>query len=154
MRLRRFIRAVGVGFAIFAKRRPVLTLFVASFVVVYGGIAVLGFISRLRESPQQTHAREMAERQAAVEQVVADARAEAKRKAALEQRKFLCKVKSICAQYGEVRQGCATAGNFENCIRVKMGDENYEFVSSCTNDGHMGASLEPGAVDCFFSRLQ
>jgi hypothetical protein len=153
MRLRRFIRAVGVGVAIFAKRRPEITLFVASFVALYLGLALWVFIERLKETPQQTQAREMAERQTASEQYAAEERAEAKRKAVRERHQLLCKVKSLCARHGQIRQECATAGNFENCIRVKMGDENYELVSSCTNDGHMDASLEPGAVACFFSRF-
>jgi hypothetical protein len=153
MSIRRFIRAVGVGVAIFAKRRPVFTLFVAVFVVLYGGFALLDFIGRLRETPQQTQARETAERQWAAAAAVADAKADAQRRAARDRDQLLCKVKSICAQYEQVRQDCATAGNFTNCIRVKMGDENYELVGSCTDDGHAIGLAEPGAVDCFFSRF-
>jgi hypothetical protein len=110
-------------------------------------------IDRAMETPQQTQARETAERQEAVVASAAYARADAQRKALHEQNQLLCKVKSICAQYGHVRQDCATAGNFTNCMRVKMGDENYELVGSCTNDGHVDAMTEPGAVDCFLSQF-
>lgn len=148
MWLRRFIRAVGVGVAVFAKRRPVVALLVA----LYGGFIVWGFIDRLIP-PQQTQAREMADGQTASEPNAANERAEAERTARRERNRLLCKVKSICEQYGQVRQECATAGNFKNCIRVKMGDEKFAETGSCTDDGHMDAPSEPGAVDCFFSRI-
>jgi hypothetical protein len=111
MRPLRFIRAVAIGVATFAKRRPGATFLVALFGVGLGGTA----IDRWNETPDQTQARE-----------AATARAESKRTAERERNRLLCKVKSTCAEYGEARQACATAGNFQNCIRVKMGDADYE----------------------------
>lgn len=68
----------------------------------------------------------------------------------------LCRQKSMCRQYGQVRQECAIAGNFQNCIRVKMGDDKAdEAAANCTNDGHAAfASNEPNAVDCLLAPSQ
>ena len=33
----------------------------------------------------------------------------------------LCNIASVCKKYGTVRQDCAVAGNFKNCVQVKMG---------------------------------
>jgi hypothetical protein len=52
----------------------------------------------------------------------------------------LCKLRAICVSYSRARQDCATAGDFNNCINVKMG---YDFsqVNNCTNDGDILYSL-------------
>ena len=48
----------------------------------------------------------------------------------------LCHLKAACTKYGDSRQGCATAGNFDNCMTVKMGDVDLSMVkASCSNDG-------------------
>src|SRR6187200_711735 len=45
----------------------------------------------------------------------------AKKAAADERNKYFCRLKSVCEKYGAARQTCATAGNFGNCIVVKLG---------------------------------
>jgi hypothetical protein len=49
----------------------------------------------------------------------------------------LCLSWRICREYSKARQDCAIAGNFETCVRVKMGDENLGSVSYCANDGSL-----------------
>jgi hypothetical protein len=58
----------------------------------------------------------------------------------IEQHKFLlekytCRQIEACEKYADVRQQCATAGDFGNCIKVKMGDESAQLIGGCTNDG-------------------
>ena len=123
----------------------------SSLRVFFGCYAWIG-IDRLRETAQETQAREAAESQEAARHAAASAKAAADRESAKERIRLLCKTKVVCARYAEVRQECATAGSFQTCIQVKMGDENYESIGSCSNDGHLiDASSEPGSVDCFFN---
>ena len=151
MWLSNFIRSLGIGFAIFSKRQPVAMLIVASFVC---GFIWFG-IHTLTETPQETKARETAQAQEAVENAAISARATAEHEAAKNRDRLLCKAKVVCARFAEVRQECAAAGNFRNCIQVKMGDEDYELIGSCANDGQLiGASSLPNSVDCFLSRFQ
>jgi hypothetical protein len=89
------------------------------------------------ETPEQFHARQDAQSRVEV--------AEAERK------RSLCHVKSVCAKYGSARQECATAGNFDHCISVKVGDRDSSLITQCTNDGHLRYSSDdlPNAVVCF-----
>ncbi len=65
---------------------------------------------------------------------------------------FLCHVKSLCAQYSIARQQCAVAGNFDNCVSVKMGND-LQSVGMCTNEGGLLNSPTdlPSAMQCLFS---
>jgi hypothetical protein len=135
------IRAVGVGVAIFAKRRPGITLIVVAY------CALLAWLSteRFTETPQHAQARVAAAEQAAMAREAASA-------ASQEINRRLCKLKAICEHYGRSRQQCAIAANFQNCLRVKLNDEDYERVDSCRSDGHIDPpSAEPSAFSCFFS---
>jgi hypothetical protein len=64
----------------------------------------------------------------------------------------LCHQKTICAKLPNIRQECATAGNFDNCIKVKIGDEDYSSVTYCTNEGNLAYTPEnmPDVIDCWF----
>jgi hypothetical protein len=148
MRPLRFIRAVGVGVAIFANRRPIATM----VAIPYCGLVVwLLITNRLTETPEQLQARATAEGQAAAAREDARASAEADR----ERKQRLCAVKEICARYGRARQDSAPAADFDRCIRIKMGAEGYEVLDACTDGGHLKAQsqpAEPGAVECWFNR--
>jgi hypothetical protein len=74
--------------------------------------------------------------------------------AAVARQRALCHIKSVCSQYGAVRQECATAGNFHNCIGVKLGDRDITLIDQCTNAGTLRdipVDL-PNAVECFFTK--
>ena len=49
----------------------------------------------------------------------------------------MCYQKKTCGKYAVARQECATAGNFSNCILVKLGDEDGNTIDQCTNDGKL-----------------
>ena len=73
--------------------------------------------------------------------------------------KALCKEKSECEKLQEVRQQCATAGNIDECTKIKM---NNEVPSFCANNGHIivnrllageidltNMNLVPSPLQCF-----
>jgi hypothetical protein len=80
--------------------------------------------------------------------------AEQERQRALAQsqrNKSLCHMAAVCAKYATTRQECATAGNFDTCINVKMGDDTAN-ISACTNDGELyeGEPTDmPNPITCF-----
>ena len=59
-----------------------------------------------------------------------------------------------CQRYGAARQQCAVAGDFSNCMKIRMGEE-YQFVSEyCTDDGKVrGVTDMPSAVECFIGSI-
>jgi hypothetical protein len=57
-----------------------------------------------------------------------------------EQRRF-CKYAHICTKYASSRQDCATAGNLEKCIEIKMGGDVH-FVAYCTDDGEVKSEVK------------
>lgn len=64
---------------------------------------------------------------------------------------LLCHEQAVCEKFGAVRQECATAGNFQNCINVKMGDEDAGLTDMCSTDGKL-AYLPPDMpnwLNCF-----
>jgi hypothetical protein len=82
---------------------------------------------------------------------------EQQRKAtALELRKGYCSLRSICSKYAQVRQACATAGNYNNCVSIKMDADQWR-VGSCSNDGDvvvLGPKDDmPSGLECFFMSL-
>jgi hypothetical protein len=52
---------------------------------------------------------------------------------ALKGRKHICKAMAACAEYGKARQACATAGNFDTCMSVKL----ETVPQSCSADGKL-----------------
>src|SRR5260370_1338965 len=69
---------------------------------------------------------------------IAERKAQREVRAAIAERnRYLCQLKSTCVKYAQVRQQCATAGNFENCISVKMGNGFRSSGSGCTDDGNV-----------------
>jgi|SRR5262245_59455032 len=101
-------------------------------------IGVILFMALLEELSPSPHAPEQ--------------KAKAKEEAAW--RNATCKQMKRCESYGVVRLGCAVAADFNNCVKIRMG-EDYRFVSPyCTDDGRLqGATDTPSAFQCFVSTL-
>lgn len=61
--------------------------------------------------------------------------------------KKFCSMKEACKSYSQVRLECATAGNFKNCMEIKLGDKTNEVLNDgggaeniCKNDGQINTS--------------
>jgi hypothetical protein len=63
----------------------------------------------------------------------------------------LCHLKSVCAKYGEVRQACATAGDYKLCVNIKMGSDAGDIIA-CDNEGTViaGFGKVPNPLRCLF----
>jgi hypothetical protein len=65
----------------------------------------------------------------------------------------LCHEQSSCGKYKDVRQQCAIAGDFDNCVSVRMADEHVHYIFQCTNDGQIFSEEDranmPNQVECF-----
>ena len=74
-----------------------------------------------------------------------------------QQKDFLCRAAVACKKYSEARLACATAGNFQTCLRIKMGDAaSFSGICSGNDEGAPAVPLPlqtPNAVDCFFRNL-
>ena len=115
------------------------------------------------ETPEQIQARlinrqRAAEMQAANQQRAAEMQAANQQRAAAaaQRNRQLCMYEVICEKYGKVRQECATAGNFNTCIEVKMGNQSG-LLYHCTNDGGVLQSIAsdlPNVVDCWFYKVE
>jgi hypothetical protein len=64
----------------------------------------------------------------------------------------LCHIKQVCSVYRTARQDCAVAGDFDNCVRVKIGEKDTVEMSLCTRDGEINSkqyvSDMPNAIEC------
>jgi hypothetical protein len=64
-----------------------------------------------------------------------------------------------CKRYAAVRQECAVAGNFENCIKVRMMGDSMttydDLANNCADDGTVRWQPEkvPSSVQCFLFNL-
>src|SRR5207245_1277832 len=63
-----------------------------------------------------------------------------------------CRTARICRKYATVRQECAIAGNFKNCVQVKMNVDYSLLQASCRDDGTL-ASEQPNTIACFFKMM-
>lgn len=148
-RVMRITRAVRAFFSAL-KREPgavglLLIMLVFVLVIIYVGATSTAPPLPPPETPEQQQARVAAENQR-----------EAERKGKKEITRLLCAQKSACSKYAETRQECAVAGNFENCLRVKMGSDDYALKGICTEDGKVGGIADrdiPDPVTCFTSGL-
>jgi hypothetical protein len=53
-----------------------------------------------------------------------------------ERRHRICAIRLICTNYGRTRQACATAGNFDRCMDIKLGNQS-DARGLCSDDGTM-----------------
>jgi hypothetical protein len=69
----------------------------------------------------------------------------------------LCHQAAACKKYSEVREECATAGNFKTCARIKMGEyANWSDICSGHIEGGPALPLPPqtpNAVECYLRTL-
>ena len=67
----------------------------------------------------------------------------------------LCRARVVCMRYHTARQNCAVAGDFNNCITVKM-ENDLSALSNCTNDGALRYPPEnmPTVLDCLPSNIK
>jgi hypothetical protein len=113
-------------------------------------VAIFGFIAWVSrqpvtlETPQEARARQQAQDQATQTQTALTAK-----------KKYLCSIKLACLKYGAVRQECATAGNFETCVEVKMGEPALRFTDECTADGGVQGDTTafPSTIECYIRKL-
>jgi hypothetical protein len=103
------------------------------------------------ETPEQTQARKTAQ-QAQAKLQAAEAE---RRKAAANQVKALCAQQAICTKFAEARQACATAGNYKNCVDIKMGSDATGGLYPCMNDGHIWNEPPdmPNRFQCLLSAI-
>jgi hypothetical protein len=68
-------------------------------------------------------------------------------------KKNLCHLPDACAKYSATRLECAVAGNFENCIDVKMGHDGW-LVDHCTTDGKpiYDDPRTPNVLECYLRK--
>ena len=122
----------------FVKRNPIGSFWIGLIAAFY---IFLGVDSVLHpQTAQQQQAAVAAEQFAATAQLE-DAN----------QKKYLCRLTSICSRFATVRQECATAGSFNTCVRVKLGDEDADLTGSCTNDGKLAFTPDksPNGIECW-----
>lgn len=66
----------------------------------------------------------------------------------------LCYQRALCLKFGEARQACAIAGNYKNCIDIKMGDDAMDLYP-CMNNGTVWDPPKetPSRLTCFLSSI-
>jgi hypothetical protein len=139
--------------------------FIALLLALFVLAAIVPIVNSLN-SPPLTPAEIRAQQEAAAvesarRQTEADAakrrEAEAKRRdaEARAETRYLCRLRRICPDYADARQACATAGNLDRCLSIKLGDANFGLIGACTHDGHVlvPADKMPNVMECFAQRI-
>jgi hypothetical protein len=62
----------------------------------------------------------------------------------------LCHYKARCAEYATARQACATAGNFDTCMGIKLNGGYSLLKNMCSGDGNFAIPINdmPGDFSC------
>ena len=60
-----------------------------------------------------------------------------------------CTMRTLCAEYGKVRVQCATAGNYDTCMSVLMGNEPYFLCNADGTYTGLTENVMPGKLQCF-----
>ena len=133
--------------------RNVLTLIKKNLAIsIIGGLFLFAFAAGVyRQFVPLTPGEVRAEQQAELASAEASSAAQQRQSVATESAKYICHLKSVCENFAQARQDCAMAGNFDNCIKVKLGDENAALVDVCTNDGKLlyPPDQMPDFLSCF-----
>src|SRR2546422_125008 len=79
----------------------------------------------------QLQAAERAAKQEAEERANAQLRA-----ASSARKKELCALQAVCLRYASSRQACATAGNYNLCMSIKVGADGGK-IDPCTDNGNV-----------------
>ena len=67
----------------------------------------------------------------------------------------LCRALPICIAYKSARNDCGIAANFNNCVRIKIGNIDFDKLMYCNEDGTLAAAelgpnlSAPGALECW-----
>ncbi len=65
---------------------------------------------------------------------------------------MLCEQKYVCREYNRVRDVCATAGNIDECISIKMKSPDYEMCQG-TSNATFDAPEFPTSTQFFSNRI-
>lgn len=68
----------------------------------------------------------------------------------------LCQEVDRCAKYGTARQACAVAGDFKNCVSVKMNGDVNAITLECNEDGTLNSNMTispPGPLRCWVLKV-
>jgi hypothetical protein len=67
-----------------------------------------------------------------------------------------CQLKAACGDYQTARQACAVAGDFSNCLSVKLGPQVYHLQNSCDINGSLllTTASAPSALHCSLGLLR
>ncbi|MBZ9820171.1 hypothetical protein [Mesorhizobium sp. CA4] len=109
--------------------------------IAFLGLASIGILARIFDPPPVQPPKSAAQikleqEQAAERAIASQARAKADQESQA-RHAHLCKWVDLCSKFGEARQACATAGDFQNCINVKLGDNAWVIGDNCSNDGSL-----------------
>jgi hypothetical protein len=94
---------------------------------VLAGVAIL-FWARVAYTPSQLEKEPKAQNERFRSKRAADV-------AKADRERSLCHTALICRRFGEARHACAVAGDFDNCIRVTVGEKDMGTTSLCMSDG-------------------
>jgi Skp family chaperone for outer membrane proteins len=136
---------------------PVLADRIMPVLVVAGAVLAIYEATR-KPTPQEATAaaaKAKAEELTRQRRQEATAAQDAASKAQSAETKRRCGKKAECAAFAAARQACATAGNFETCMRIKVADLP-DALNACLNDGNYAwvpKAEMPNDVECFFAQL-
>jgi hypothetical protein len=143
------------------KSRPPFFGIKKSALVFYGGIALIIIVGQIvyysSTTPEQRA--KFAERDKEFKAQAPDLK---KERAAAEDQKwkeyhFLCDVADACNAYRSAREQCATAGNFDNCVSIKLHKQGSSPPRLCTDEGDLDYSIAdriPVQPVCFFAQMK
>lgn len=126
-----------------AKNYPLVVFLIGAALMAFATIADPPTPDQLKQQQEQTRRQEILEKYSSL------AEQEKQR-----EKKYICRRIDVCRKYGEARQECAIAGDFNNCVSVKLGDDVY-LSGACTVDGKFPTlpNDSPNRVQCFFIGL-
>jgi hypothetical protein len=127
------------------KLVPTWVLAVLPFALFIGAVVVAILEPDLPRLPDPTP-EELAARQEALAQRQKWAEYE---RAVAERNRQLCRIKNACSAFADARQECATAGDFNHCLEIKLGTE-FQFISLCSTEGEFVNAPDdmPSVVSC------
>jgi hypothetical protein len=64
---------------------------------------------------------------------------------------YWCHMQRACSNYARLRNECAVAGDFTNCLHVRMGDD-WNIIGQCMDNGNLTNPPDdiPNIVLCWF----
>jgi len=128
-----------------ARKTIIVIGYVIGLVVLFALLGALfswtrdiPLLPRPQDTPEQIEARRIAAKEA--------------KAAKAAWRNATCKQMNSCQRYGVARQQCAVAGDFNNCIKIRTGQEYRFWSANCTDNGGVrGVTDTPSTVQCFIS---